>query len=156
MSVQPIPEGAQTIIPHLVVQGAADAIEFYKKAFGAEELRRMPTPDGSMIMHAELAIGDSQIYLCDEMPGIGGCQSPKSLGGTSTTVHIWSTDADKVFAKAIAAGATVELELMDAFWGDRYGKLKDPFGHLWGVATHVADLSPQEIMQAAIAQFGGG
>lgn len=151
--VAPIPDGFHTLTPHLVVKNAPEAIEFYKKAFGALELFRLPTPDGDLIMHAELQIGDSRLMLCDEMPGIGGVSSPDSLEGSTITVHIWSEDADADFARALEAGAEVELPLMDAFWGDRYGKVKDPFGHHWSIATHIKDMMPAEIAQAAAQEF---
>lgn len=151
--VQPIPAGCHTLAPHLVVRGAANAIEFYKKAFGAEELRRMPAPQGGLLMHAELKIGDSRIMLCDEFPMPGTWRSPQSLGGTTVTVHLFTADADATFERAVKAGATVKMPLTDMFWGDRYGRLADPFGHEWSIATHIKDLSADEVAAAAAAAF---
>jgi uncharacterized glyoxalase superfamily protein PhnB len=146
--VKPVPDGFRTLTPHLSVKGAADAIEFYKKAFGAEEISRMPGPDGKAVMHAELKIGDSIMMIADEWPGMY-TRSPKSLNGTSVNLNIYVADCDALFQRAVAAGATVEMPLMDMFWGDRYGKVTDPFGHSWGIATHKQDLTHDEVMKAA-------
>jgi uncharacterized glyoxalase superfamily protein PhnB len=138
------------------VRGAAQAIEFYKKAFGAEELTRMPSPDGRTVMHAELQIGDSILFLADEFPEMGA-RSPKALGGSPVTIHLYVADVDAVFNRAIQAGATAQMPPTDMFWGDRYGKLTDPFGHVWSVATHTEDVPPEEMAkraQAAFAQMG--
>jgi PhnB protein len=141
----PIPQGLHTVTPHLVIKGAAKAIDFYKKAFGAEEIVRMPAPDGNLVMHAQLKIGDSMIMLADEFPQ-GGCnKSPASAGSTTVVLHLYVQDADAVFNKATAAGAKVIMPLMDMFWGDRYGQVSDPFGHVWSIATHKEDLTPQEM-----------
>ncbi len=145
--VKPIPEGSHTLTPHLVIKGAAQAMEFYKKAFGAVEVCRMPMPDGA-IMHAAMRIGDSEFMLVDEFPEMG-CRGPLSLGGTPVTVHMYVEDADAVFNQAVAAGASVRMPLADMFWGDRYGKLADPFGHEWSIATHLEDLTPEQIGQRA-------
>ena len=147
--VKAIPDGMHSITPHLVCRDAAAAIEFYKKAFGAIELFRLPMPDGK-IMHACVLIGDSQLFLFDEMPAMGafGPQDPK---GSPVTIHLQVQDADASFARAVAAGAAVTMPLADMFWGDRYGQLRDPFGHRWSVATHVRDLSPEQIRDAASA-----
>ena len=147
--VKAIPDGMHSLTPHLVCRDAAAAIEFYKKAFGAIELFRLPMPDGK-IMHACVLIGDSQLFLFDEMPAMGafGPQDPK---GSPVTIHLQVQDADAGFARAVAAGATVTMPLADMFWGDRYGQLRDPFGHRWSVATHVRDLSPGQIRDAASA-----
>ena len=156
--VKAIPEGMHTIVPHLVIQGAAKAIEFYKKAFGAVEVIRMPTPDGK-IMHASLKIGDSSFFLCDEFPTPGGSKSPLTLGGASVTIHLNVEDADAVFARAIAAGAAATMPPADMFWGARYGKLVDPFGHEWSVSTQKEDVSPEEAKkrgQAMFAEMGKG
>jgi uncharacterized glyoxalase superfamily protein PhnB len=156
-SVRPIPEGFHTVSPHLVVDGAAKAIEFYKKAFGAEEVVRMPAPDGKRLMHAEIRIGDSVVMLCDEFPEMGGgCRSPKALGSTCVTLHLYVNDADATFNRAVQAGATATAPLTDMFWGDRYGKVTDPFGHEWSIATHVKDVTPEEMQKAAAAAFGPG
>lgn len=146
--VNPIPEGFTTVTPHIVVRGAAKAIEFYRAAFGAEELCRMPGPDGS-IMHAELRIGNARVMLCDEFPEVA--RSPQSIGGSPVTLHLYVADVDAAAARAVKAGATVTMPIADQFWGDRYGKLRDPFGHSWSVATHIKDPTPEE-MQAAMAE----
>jgi PhnB protein len=152
--INPIPEGHHTITPHLVVKGASEAIEFYKRAFGAEELARMPGPDGKSIMHAALKIGDSRLFLVDEFPEMG-CVGPQALGGSPVTIHIFVEDVDAIFNQAVSAGAEVRMPLMDAFWGDRYGQLIDPFGHKWSLATHKEDLTPEEISKRAEAAFSG-
>jgi uncharacterized glyoxalase superfamily protein PhnB len=143
---KPIPDGMRTVTPHLVCAGAADAIAFYKKAFGAEEVMRLPGPDGKLI-HAQIRIGDSAILLVDEMLEWGAV-GPKVLKGSPVTIHLFVEDADAFFKRAADAGATVKMPLADMFWGDRYGVLEDPFGHNWSVATHLKDLSPEQIMQA--------
>lgn len=150
--VKAVPEGCHTVTPHLAVRGADRAIEFYKKAFGAEELMRMPTPDGKTLMHAELRIGDSRIFLSDEFPDMG-CRSPQSLGGATSALHLYVEDVDAAFNRAVAAGAQVRMAVADMFWGDRYGKVVDPFGHEWGMATHKEDLTPEEIRKRADAFF---
>jgi len=153
--VRPIPEGYHSVTPYLTLSDAARAIDFYKRAFGAQEVMRMNTPDGK-IGHAEIRIGDSVVMLGDEMRG-SGSQSPQSLGGTSGGVFLYVQDVDAVFNKAVSAGAQVEAPLADMFWGDRYGRLKDPFGHSWSVATHKEDIAPAEMskrMQEAMAKMG--
>ncbi len=150
--VNPIPEGFRTLTPHLVVRDAARAIEFYKKAFGAEVRGIHYGPDGKSIMHADLKIGDSVFMLNDEFPGMK-CQAPQTIGGTSVTLHIYVDNVDALFNKAVAAGGNVTMPLMDAFWGDRYGALLDPFGHQWSFATHKQDLSGAEIEKAGKAAF---
>jgi len=144
--VKPIPEGMHSVTPHLVCAGAADAIEFYKKAFGAVEVARLPGPDGKL-MHAMVRIGDSAIMLVDENPQYG-MLGPKALKGSSVTIHLYVGDADECVARAVKAGARVTMPLDDMFWGDRYGKLEDPFGHHWSVATHVRDVSREEMQKA--------
>lgn len=151
----PIPEGFHTITPHLVVKGASEAIVFYKRAFGAEELGRMPFPgpDGQVkIGHAELRIGDSRLFLADEFPGQG---ATGPVGGSPVTIHLYVTDADTAFERAVAAGATVTMPLADMFWGDRYGQLVDPFGHHWSIAAHLEDLTPEQMQERMAAAFGG-
>jgi len=152
----PVPPGEEGIIPHLVVGNASEAIEFYKKAFGAEETMRMPSPDGSKIMHAQIKIGDATVYLSDDFPEFCGGQSrdPKHLGATPVTIHRYVADVDAAVAQAEKAGATVTMPVEDMFWGDRYGVLSDPFGHQWSLATHTKDLTPEEIASAAAAAFG--
>lgn len=155
--VAPIPAGYYTLTPYLVCRGAAKAIDFYKKAFDAKEKLRMPMPDGS-IAHAELKIGNSIVMMGDEMPAMGAT-APETIGGTATGIFIYTKDVDKAFAKAIAAGAKADQPPTDMFWGDRYAKLTDPFGHKWSMATHIEDLSPKEMAkrgQAAMAQPPSG
>jgi PhnB protein len=142
----PIPAGMHTVTPHLICAGAADAIEFYKKAFNATETARMPGPNGKL-MHAAVRIGDSDVMLVDEMPEYGSL-GPKALKGTSVVVHLYVEDADAFAARAIAAGAKTIMPVTDMFWGDRYGQIEDPFGHRWSIATHVRDVSPTEMQEA--------
>jgi PhnB protein len=154
MSVKAIPEGFHSVCPHLVVKGASDAIEFYKKAFGAEEVMRISGPDGKSVMHAEIKIGDSMIMLGDEFPGCEhGPKSPATLGGTTSTTHLYVEDADAFFAQALAAGAKETMPMTDMFWGDRFGSVADPFGHAWSIATHTRDVSPEECAEAAEKMF---
>jgi PhnB protein len=141
-----VPEKYHTVTPSIVVQGASEAIDFYKKAFGAEELGRADGPGGK-IMHAEIKIGDSVIMLSDEFPEFGGSLSPLGIKGSSVTLHLYVENADALFARATAAGARVKMPLMDAFWGDRYGKLSDPFGHEWSIATHQYEYTPEEMKE---------
>ncbi len=143
-----IPDGYHTVTPYLVVPDAGKAIEFYKKAFGAEELVRMPGPNGKGVMHAELKVGNSMVMLGDEMPG-GGCVSPKTLKGTTMGLHIYVENVDAAWKRAVDAGAQIAMPLMDMFWGDRYGKLTDPFGHSWSLAQHKEDVSPEEMGKRA-------
>jgi PhnB protein len=143
MPVKPVPDGYHTLTPFLTVRDAARAIEFYKAAFGAQERGVMKGPDGK-IMHAELKIGDSIIMLSDEFPEYGAV-SPLTSGGAGLGLHIYIDVFDAAFDRAVKAGAEVEMPVMDQFWGDRYGKLKDPFGHKWSIATHTKDLSMDEM-----------
>jgi PhnB protein len=143
MTVKAVPEGYHTATPYLVVRGAAQAIDFYKKALGAEEVMRMPSPDGK-IGHAELRIGDSVIFLADESPQ-GPYKAPQTLGGSSGGIMLYLEDVDKSFKRALDAGAKVSKPLEDMFWGDRYGAIADPFGHVWSLATHKEDVSPAEM-----------
>ena len=153
--VSPIPEGFHTVAPHLVCKGAGQALDFYKKAFGAEEVCRMTGgPDGKGIMHAEIKIGSSRVMLADEFPEYG-CVGPATLGGSPVTIHMYVNDVDAVYNQAVKAGATPTMPVTDMFWGDRYGKLKDPFGHSWSIATHKEDVAPEECMKRAAAAFGG-
>ena len=146
MSVKPIPDGYHSITPYLTVRDASRAIEFYKQAFGAKERGVMKGPDGK-VMHAELMIGDSIIMLGDEFPEYGAL-SPQSTGGAGMGLHIYVDGVDAAFDRAVKAGAEVEMPVMDQFWGDRYGKLKDPFGHKWSIATHTKDMSADEMKHA--------
>jgi PhnB protein len=145
--VKPIPDGMRTVTPHLICDGATDAIEFYKKAFNAVELGRVPGPQGKLL-HAMIRIGDSTVMLVDEFPDWGSI-GPKSLKGSPVTIHLYTQDVDALFKQAVAAGAKVAMPVEDMFWGDRYGKLEDPFGHHWSVATHVRDVKPEELKEAA-------
>lgn len=148
-SVKPIPEGYHTATPHLIVRGAASAIGFYKKAFGATELLRMAEPSGK-VRHAEIKIGDSLIMLADEFPEMG-VRSPESFGGSPVSFYLYVADVDGVFRQAVAAGAKVLEPVADQFYGDRRGAVTDPFGHAWYIATHKEDLSPEEIGKRAAA-----
>ena len=150
-SVKPIPEGFHTATPTLVVRNAAQAIDFYKKVFGAEEIIRMPSPDGK-ISHAEIKIGDSIIFLSDEFPQHPG-KSPQTLGGFTGGIYLYVPDVDDVFAKAVAAGGKPFMPVTDMFWGDRHGNFTDPFGHSWGISTHTEDLSEEEMGKRAQAFY---
>lgn len=149
--VAPIPKGYHVLTPYLIVKGAADAIAFYARAFGAKEKLRLSMPDGS-VMHGEVKIGDSYLMLTEENPA-WGAKSPLALGGNATHVMIYVRDVDAAFARAVAAGCTAEMPPADMFWGDRYGKLRDPFGHQWSIATHIADLPQKKVQQLADAEM---
>jgi PhnB protein len=151
----PIPPGHEGIIPHLVVGNGAEAIAFYKIAFGAEELCRMPSPDGAKIMHAEIKIGNSVVYLCDDFPEYcdGKSRTPASLGTTPVTIHQYVEDCDAAIAKAEKAGAVLSMPAVDQPWGDRYGQVTDPYGHVWSFGTHVKDMTMEEIQEACVAAF---
>jgi PhnB protein len=153
MAVKPIPEGYHSVTPYLIIEGAGDAIEFYKKAFGATELFRFPTPDGK-IGHAEIRIGDSPVMLADAYPDMG-YNSPKSLGGSPVSLMIYVADVDTVFNQAVQAGATVKEAVSEKFYGDRIGSLIDPFGHVWHVATHKEDVSLEEMEKRVKTASGG-
>ena len=148
-----IPEGLHTITPHIVVRGAAQAAEWYKQAFGAQERSRVPLPGGKL-MSVELWFGDSAVMVADEFPEMD-VVSPHTVGGTSTVLQLYTEDVDALWTRAVDAGAQVLHPLQDQFWGDRHGQLTDPFGHRWGLATHVRDVSPEEVARAAAAAFGG-
>jgi PhnB protein len=154
MPVKAIPDGFRTVTPYLIVDGAAKALEFYVRAFGAEETFRFPTPDGK-IGHAEIRIGDSMVMLADEYPGIG-YKSPQAYGGTPVSICLYVADVDKLFARAIAAGARVQRPVQDQFYGDRTGTLIDPFGHVWSISTHKEDVSPEEMQRRAKSAHGAG
>jgi PhnB protein len=155
---KPIPEGYHSVTPHLIIRGAGEAIDFYKKAFGATELFRFPAPDGK-IGHAEIKIGDSPIMLADEYPDMG-YKSPQTLGGSPVSLMIYVDDVDTVFDRAVAAGAKTREAVSDKFYGDRIGTLEDPFGHVWHVSTHKEDVSAEEMERrakaASAAASGGG
>ena len=150
---KPIPEGYHSVTPYLIVRGGADAIEFYKKAFGATELFRFPAPDGK-IGHAEIKIGDSPIMLADEFPEMG-CKGPQSIGGSPVSLMIYVEDVDTVFNQAVTAGATIKEALQDKFYGDRLGTVTDPFGHVWHISTHKEDVSMEKMEKRAKAASAG-
>ena len=145
MAAKPIPEGYNTLTTYLAVENAAEAIEFYKRAFGARESLRMLGPDGS-IGHAELEIGDSKLMLSDPFPQ-STVRPPGEVGGTTASVFMYVEDVDALVKQAVDAGATVTMEVADQFWGDRFGTVSDPFGHVWSIATHVEDLTPEQIAE---------
>jgi len=154
-NVKPIPDGYHTITPYLTIKGASEAMAFYKKAFGAEETTRMSGPDGKSVMHAEMKIGDSLFMLGEEWPGMS--KGPISLGGSPVGLFLYVQDVDAAYQRAVSAGATSEQPPTDMFWGDRYAKLKDPFGHQWSIGTHKKDLTPAEIEKGQkewMAQMG--
>jgi len=150
-NVKAVPEGMHTITPHLSVREASKAIEFYKKAFGAEVVDVHYTPDGK-VMHAHLKIGDSHLLLADEFPGMG-TPAPQTLGGSPVVLNIYVDDVDSLFNQAVAAGATVTMPLADQFWGDHYGQIVDPFGHHWALGAHQEDVSPEEMERRGRAIF---
>jgi PhnB protein len=153
--VKPIPDGTHSLTAHIVCAGAFDAMDFYKKAFNAVEEMRMPGPDGKL-MHGCVRIGDSQLMLVEENPAWGAF-GPKALKGSPVTIHLTVENVDAVVAQAVAAGAKITMPVEDAFWGDRYGQIEDPFGHKWSVATHIRDMSDEEIqaeMGEAMAKMG--
>jgi PhnB protein len=154
MITNPVPPGYRTVTPYLIVKGAAEAIEFYKHAFGATEMLRMADPQGR-VGHAELRIGDSVIMLADEHPSMG-YRSPRSLGGSSVSILLYLPDVDTVFERALKTGARSQRPVMNQFYGDRSGTLEDPFGHLWTVATHVEDVAPEEMRRRAEAAMQAG
>lgn len=151
--VSPIPKGFHTLTPALMIGGAADAIEFYKKAFGAVEVMRFPTPDGK-VMHAQLQIGNSMLMLGDEMPEMGG-KGPKTLGGSPVSLFFYTDNVDAAWKRAVDAGAKVLQPLTDQFWGDRAGCLDDPYGHHWWLAQHIKDPTPAELKTGAEASMAG-
>ncbi len=145
--VKSIPDGMHSVTPHIVCNGAADAIRFYKKAFNAEELFRLDGPDGKL-MHACIQIGNSRVMMADEFPEWGSL-GPKTLKGSPVTLHLYVEDADQAFAQAVDAGATIKMPLANMFWGDRYGMVTDPFGHMWSIATHIKDVSHEDMQISA-------
>ncbi len=147
MSVQPVPEGYHTLIPYIAVDDAAKAIEYYKKAFGAKERSRMDGPEGT-IGHAELEIGDSVVMLADPFPH-ASTTPPSDAGSTTVAIVMYVEDVDAVVKKAVDEGATITEEVDDKFWGDRFGTIRDPFGHVWSIGTHVEDVPPQEMAERA-------
>ena len=163
--VQPIPADRPFVVPYMTIGartdgspgGAADAIEWYTAAFGARETNRQATPDGSKLIHAELVLGDGLIFLADDFPEFSGSESaPAALGGSSVTLHRYVVDCDATIEAAVAQGAELTMPPTDMFWGDRFGGIRDPFGHNWSIATHVRDASPEEMEAAAAEMFAGG
>jgi uncharacterized glyoxalase superfamily protein PhnB len=148
---KPIPEGFHSVTPSLVVSNAAEAIEFYKKAFNANEIYKFPTPDGK-ILHAMIQIGDSFVMMSDEFPTMG-MKSPITIGGTAVTLHLYVEDSDKIFKQAVDAGAVITMPIMDSFWGDRFGTVMDPYGHSWAIATHKIDMTPDGLRKAGEEYF---
>lgn len=150
-----IPTGREGLIPHLVCSPCTDAIEYYKKAFGGESVCCLMSPDGKRVMHGEVTIGDKVFFVADDFPEYcgGASQTPKALGGTPVTIHMYVEDCDAAFNQAVAAGATPKMPPMDMFWGDRYCQVIDPFGHSWSLATHLRDLTPEEMNQGMIEAF---
>jgi len=148
---KPIPNGFHTITPHMIVPDAGKAIEFYKKALGAQETERYMTPDGQRVMHAQLKVGDSMLMLASEHPPT--CVSPKTRGGTSVSLHLYVENADATFDRAVKAGCTVKMPMADQFWGDRYGQVADPFGHEWSFATRKQELTKEQVAANAKAFF---
>jgi PhnB protein len=148
--VKPIPEGYHTVTPYLIVNGAAKAIEFYTRAFGAVEIERMEDPSGK-VHHAEISIGDSRLMLADEHPEVGAL-CPETVGGSPVGIHVYVEDVDAVVAAAVAAGARLTRPVVDQFYGDRIGGITDPFGHRWHIATHQEDLTMDEVRRRAAAQ----
>jgi len=149
MTPTPVPEDFHTITPQMAVKGVAAAIDWYTRALGAHELLRNAAPDGTSIMHAELLLGDSRFFVVDEFPD--SVLSPSTLGGTTFTMHLYVPDVDDLFNRAVEAGATVVMPVADQFWGDRYGILRDPFGHRWSIASRIEDLSPKKLQDRAKA-----
>ena len=155
MATKPIPEGYHTVSPYIAVEDAERAIEFYSRALGAKEVVRMDGPDGK-IAHAELMIGDSHVMLSDPFPQ-ASTRPPHELGGTSASMFVYVEDVDAVVKQAVEAGASLTMEVADQFWGDRFGAITDPFGHVWSVATHIEDVTPEEAAErgrAAMAEMG--
>lgn len=152
MTVKKIPDGYTAVTPHIVCAGAAEAIAFYQKAFGAKELMRMPGPDGQGLMHAEIELNGARIMMAEENPQWGSL-GPKSLKGTPVTLHLYVDDTDAFIARAEKAGAKVTMPPADMFWGDRYGQVECPWGHRWSVATHTRDLTPEQMQAEMQAMF---
>lgn len=140
---QPVPAGFSTLSAHIIVSDGVKALEFYQQALGAQETMRMMTPDGKSLMHAQMKIGSSVLMLASEFPP--NCLSPKTRGGSSVYLHIYTENADALFDRAVKAGCKINMPMSDTFWGDRYGQVEDPFGHQWSIATHIKDLTPAQL-----------
>ncbi len=157
-TASPIPPGFRTVTPHMVIKNAGEAMDFYVKAFGATEISRFEVPGMGLLAHGLLQIGDSFVMVADEFPPDFGCPdalSPTTAKGTTFAIHIYTEDVDAVYQRALDAGCESIFEPMDAFWGDRYGQVRDPYGHHWGMATHIKDMTGEEMAQAAAAEFSG-
>ncbi len=156
-TASPIPPGFHTVTPHMIIKNAGAAMDFYVKAFGAVEISRFPMPGMDLLAHGLLQIGDSFVMVADEMPPefCADALSPTTAKGTTFALHIYTEDVDGMYQRAIDAGCETVFEPMDAFWGDRYGQVRDPYGHHWGMATHVKDMTPEEMAEAAAAEFSG-
>jgi uncharacterized glyoxalase superfamily protein PhnB len=152
MAVRAVPEGFSTVNAYLIVPNSVEALEYYGRALGAKTISRMPGPDGKSTMHAEMQIGQSAVMLTDENPAWGS-KSPKTYGGTPVSLHLYVENADALFEQAVRAGCTVQFPMQDMFWGDRYGKVVDPYGHIWGIATHKEDVPPEEMGRRAAEAF---
>jgi uncharacterized glyoxalase superfamily protein PhnB len=155
-ATRPVPEGVHTVTPYLIVSSAAKAIDFYREAFGAKEVLRMACPETKAVMHAEVKIGDSLVYVADQIPQ-QDCMAPEHYKGSPVSLHLTVPDVDASFQRAVNSGCKVVMPVADMFWGDRFGKLKDPFGHTWSVATHKVDYTPEELkanMEKAMKEMG--
>ncbi len=150
--VKPIPDGQHSLTPYMIFRDADKAIAFYGRAFGAVETCRLTDPQTGKVMHAELKLGDSKLFLSEECPAYGA-RSPQALGGSPVTIHLYVEDTDATMAQAVEAGATVTMPAVDMFWGDRFGKLTDPFGHDWSIATHIEDVSPEQMAERMVEAF---
>ena len=156
-TASPIPPGFRSVTPHMTIKNAAEAMAFYSKAFGAVEISRFEMPGMGLLAHGLLQVGDSFIMVADEFPPefCADAFSPTTAKGTTVALHIYTDDVDGMYQRALAAGCETVMEPMDAFWGDRYGMVRDPYGHHWGLATHIRDMSPDEMAAAAAAEFSG-
>ena len=157
-ALTPIPQGFRSVTPHMIIKNAAQAMDFYCQAFGAVEIARLEVPGMGLLAHGLLQVGDSFIMVADEFPpefGAPDALSPTTAKGTTMTLHIYTDDVDGMYRRAVEAGCETVFEPMDAFWGDRYGVVRDPYGHHWGLATHIKDMSASEIAEAAAAEFSG-
>lgn len=157
-TVSPIPQGFHTVTAHMVIKNAGEAMDFYVKAFGAVEISRFEMPGMGLLVHGLLKLGDSFVMVADEFPPDFGCAdalSPTTAKGTTVSLHVYTDDVDGMYQRAMEAGCESVFEPMDAFWGDRYGQVRDPYGHHWALATHIRDMNPAEIAEAAAAEFSG-